>query len=76
MELSASGSFTDSRAHNVMMTDVVANAVRLYRVISGAGDVFTGNFQPTSLERTGEYNQAEQFSLSLGSAGTIAYVAA
>ena len=51
-------------------------AAQLYKLTSGLGDTFVGNFQINSLERNGEYNGAEQFSTSLASAGDIVYTAA
>jgi predicted secreted protein len=75
MELSGSGSFTNANSHKAMMADYLARYVGLFRCISGAGDTFTGNFLCTTLERSGEFNQAEQFTIGLASAGAITYTA-
>jgi len=75
MELSGSGSFTNAASHKQMMADYTSRYVGLFRVISGAGDIFSGNFLCSTLERSGELNQAEQFTIGLASAGAITYTA-
>ncbi len=76
MELSASGMFSDAAVIKSLMADVVAGEIKVFKIISGAGDIFEGSFLVASLERSGEYNGAEQYTLSLASAGTIAYTPA
>lgn len=73
MELSASGVFSSAYALNDIMTDVTSGAIQTFKVISGRGDSFLGSFLVSSCERSGEYNGAEQYSLSLASAAAIAY---
>lgn len=75
MELSAAGMFTDAAIMRDIMADVVAGAINAFRIVSGAGDEFQGNYLVASCERSGEYNQAEQYTLSLASAGAITYTA-
>ncbi len=43
------------------------------KIISAAGDSYTGDFVVTSFERSGENGGAEAFTLSLESAGDITY---
>lgn len=76
MELSASGIFSDATVLASLMTDVTTGAIVNFKIISGRGDMFVGAFLITSCERNGEYNGAEQYTLSLASAGAIAYTAA
>lgn len=76
MALTAAGMFTDSSTHDELMTDATNGAIHDFKIISGRGDTFVGPFLVASLERTGEYNGAEQFSLSLSSAGAIEYTPA
>lgn len=52
------------------------SALANFRVRFGDGDTVTGPYLLNSFERTGEYNQAETFSISLSSAGPQVYVAA
>jgi predicted secreted protein len=76
MELSASGMFSDAASLSDMTADVVAGNIPTFKVVSGRGDVFIGAFLVASCERNGEYNAAEQYSLSLASAGSVAYTPA
>lgn len=75
MELSAAGIFTDDYTHNEMMADVTAGTIAGFKVISGRGDTFVGNFLVGSVERSGEYNGAEQYTMALSSAGAITFTA-
>jgi TP901-1 family phage major tail protein len=76
MELSASGIFSDAAALASIMADVTAGNIVQFQIISGRGDKFVGLFLVASVERNGEYNGAEQYSLTLASAGTVTYTAA
>lgn len=76
MELSASGVFSDDVSLADIMADVTAGNIVQFKVISGRGDTFVGMFLVQACERNGEYNGAEQYTLTLASAGTIAYTPA
>jgi len=76
MELSASGIFSNADVLNDIMTDVTNGAISNFKITSGRGDSFLGDFLVASCERSGEYNQAEQYTLSLSSSGAIAYTPA
>jgi len=76
MELSAAGIFTYAAIMETIIADVLAGNVVEFKVISGAGDTFVGLFLVASCERSGEYNQAEQYTLSLASAGEVTYTPA
>lgn len=76
MELSAAGVFSDGTSIGDIMSDVTSGAIVEFKIISGRGDYFVGLFLVASCERSGEYNQAEQYTLSLASAGAIAYTPA
>jgi len=76
MEMSASGVFSDASILDDIMSDVTNGAIITLKLISGRGDSFLGAFLITSCERNGEYNGAEQYTLSLASAGAVAYTAA
>ena len=76
MELSASGVFTDAESLEDIMLDVTTGGIVQFKIISGRGDTFVGMFQVVSCERNGEYNGAEQYSLTLASAGAVVYTAA
>lgn len=76
MELSAAGVFSDGAVIGDIMNDVTSGAIVEFKIISGRGDYFVGLFLVASCERSGEYNQAEQYTLSLASAGAIVYTPA
>lgn len=76
MELSASGIFTSDVSLGDIMSDVTSGSIVQFKIISGRGDTFVGMFLVASCERNGEYNGAEQYSLTLASAGTVTYTAA
>lgn len=76
MSVSLSGVFTDDATHVQAQQDAFDDVIKNYTLISGAGDSFSGAFQIASIERSGEHNNAEQFSMSLESAGTITYTPA
>lgn len=76
MEMSASGIFSDAEVLATIMQDVVDGAIEQFKLISGNGDTFVGLFLIQSCERSGEYNQAEQYTLSLASAGAVTYTPA
>jgi len=76
MSLKGSGVVSD----NAVFTDKIMVAkmadTHLYlKIESGLGDVWVGNFAIPSVERSGEYNKEENFSITLESAGEITYTA-
>lgn len=73
MDVSGSGVVDNTAAFKAMMSDHMAGTINTYKLISGQGDYFVGLFQINSIERNGEHNGAELFSLSLASAGDITY---
>lgn len=76
MEMSCSGMFSDATILGQIMTDVTAGTINVFKLISGRGDTFVGAFLITSCQRSGEYNGAEQYTLSFASAGTVTYTPA
>jgi len=76
MSISISGVFTDAASLQQAMQDTLARTVDDYVIISELGDSFVGEFMITSLERSGEYNDAEQYSITLESSGEPVYTPA
>ncbi len=74
--VSANGFFTDHASLVSVQTAARNGTILNYTIISGRGDKYVGAFQITSFERNGEYNGAEQFSISLESSGEVVYTAA
>ena len=76
MEMSGSGIFKESATLDSLVESVVNGpCIKRFRLISGSGRKFTGDFK-INLELSGEYNGAEQYSVTLASAGVIDYVKA
>lgn len=76
MEASGSGMFSNDFSADDMVSDAMTGSIVDFKLISGRGDKFVGPFLVATCERTGEYNGAEQYSLSLASAGAIVHTPA
>ena len=78
ISVSGSGVFTDSAAEVLLRTTYAAQsgasaAFKLFQIFIPALGTFTGLFQITSLEYSGEYNGEATYSVSLESAGAITF---
>lgn len=71
VSISLSGIVKDSAAEATLQTNAFAQTIDNYKITTGAGDTFTGAFQITQYERSGEVNGAEEFSATLESSSTI-----
>lgn len=69
----ASGVFNNDDSLNLIMSDVMNNNFPTLKIISGRGDTFVGVMQVVSIERQGEYNKEEQYSIKIESAATVTY---
>lgn len=76
MSVKLAGVFKDEAKLNACMAQAVANTVKRFKLISESGETFIGPFAIPSLERAGEYNKEETYSLTLDSADEIDYTAA
>src|SRR5262249_6518216 len=72
--LSGSGVFTDSAAEETVRSYAFANAVKNYELHFSNGDLVRGAFQMTHYERTGDIGDEERYTLTLESAGVMAWV--
>jgi len=73
---SFSGIFNNDATLATMITKARDGVISNFKLVSARGDSFTGAFQVTSMERSGEYNDAEQYSFSLESSGAITFTPA
>ncbi len=73
--ISGSGVFTDSASEEDVRGYFMAGTIDTYQVIVPDFGTFEGDFQVTSLEYSGEYNGEAAFSITLESAGAIAWTA-
>ena len=76
MSLKGSGVVSDNAVFtDHIMVAKMENTHLVLKIESGLGDVWQGTFAIPSVERSGEYNKEENFSITLESAGTITYTA-
>lgn len=74
VSISGSGVFEQDSSLARVRADILAQSLRNFRVIEhSSGDYFAGSFKMTSLERAGDYNNEQSWSLSLESSGEITY---
>ena len=76
MSISLSGVVTDETKYNEIIADHLARLHKNYQMVSDRGDSFEASFEVASQERSGEVNDAEQFSITLESAGDVVYTPA
>lgn len=73
--LSSSGLLQDEVAHTVLVTAAANGTIANYQLIFANGLTITGPFQVASVEVSGEYTGAQQYSITLESAGDIVLTA-
>lgn len=73
MDVRVEGVVTNSAVYLEVQTQATERTTRRYQFRSGNGDVWECDMVVQSLERTGTYNGAETFSLSLQSTGAIVF---
>jgi TP901-1 family phage major tail protein len=73
ISLTGAGLFTNDANINLLQTKAISGSVIKCRLISGKGDIFEGFFYVSSFERNGNYNGAEEFSVTLDSAASITH---
>ena len=70
--LSGSGVFNTSSTLTQISSDVLSGTLREFQVEDAdSGQLWTGFFQVTSWERTGEHDGMQSYSVSLASSGAI-----
>lgn len=73
MSVSGSGVFKDTAGEEQVRALAFSSALHKFEITTGNGDKFTGTFQLTSYERSGEHAGEETFSISLESSGAITF---
>ncbi len=76
LSVSAAGLFSDEAKINEMQVEVLAGTHANYKITSARGDSFEGPFELATFERSGDKVDAEQFTVTLESAGDIVYTPA
>jgi TP901-1 family phage major tail protein len=75
MSISLSGVFDNAASLTAMIGKFMGGTLDNYELVSGYGDKFAGKFLITSIERAGEHNGEETYTMSLESGGEITYTA-
>ncbi len=73
--ISATGIFQDTTTDETIRGYVFANSLNPFAFIFPNGDYIEGTFQITTYERSGDYQGAETFSITLESTGIPTYTA-
>jgi len=76
MSISGSGVFQDDVTLAAMRVAAIAKTLDAYTILFESGDDYTGTFQCTSVEQSGEHNGEVTYSVSLESSGVITFTAA
>ena len=71
--ISGSGVFTDASSETTLKTNALADTINNYQFLVPDFGTFTGAFQVTSLEYSGEFNGEVTYSCSFESAGAITF---
>ncbi len=73
--INAGGVFEDSAAEDLVRLAAFSGSALNSKLLFGNGDVLSGSFLVSSLERAGNHDGEETYRLVLESAGTITYTA-
>lgn len=73
MSISGAGIFSDDAPLAIIQARSHDGALYNYRLISDRGDQYQGAFQTATFDRTGAFNNSEEFSISLESSGVIVF---
>jgi len=73
LSISAAGVFKDAASETTVRVNAQNDSIDNYQITFDNGDTYTGAFQITSLEYTGEHNGARQYSMTLESAAAIVF---
>lgn len=78
-DITAQGIYDSNVSHYIDDLEAAALAggtIKPFRLVSGAGDYFEGWWSVATFKRTGPYNEAETFEVTLRSHNQITHVAA
>ena len=73
--LSGTGVFKDSVAENLVRGYALNGLMGTWEITADNGDIFTGNFLCSKMEYTGNYNGAQEYSMSLEASGVVTLTA-
>lgn len=75
MSVSGSGVFTDSAAESSLRAKALSGEIANYELIFENGDLFSGAFQVTTLDYSGDHNGERTYTLALESSGPVSFEA-
>lgn len=73
MALTAAGPISSDAMQKALELAANSSPIKNFKIVTGRLDTYVGPFLISSFARTGEHNQAEQWTVSLDSAGAITY---
>jgi TP901-1 family phage major tail protein len=76
LSVSAAGLFTDAAVEETVRGYAAAGTANIFSLFLPNNDTIEASFIIASYERSGEYNGAEEVSITLEASGTITYTAA
>ncbi len=75
MSVTGAGVFTNSVAESTLCGKVLDGTLAHYEIVFENGDLFTGAFQVTALDYSGDHDGERSYTLALESSGSIDFVA-
>lgn len=75
LTMDVAGLFTDANIEEDFRGYAFAKTINLFHLFFGNGDVLSAQFQISNYGRAGEYNDAEGYTMSLNSSGSLTYTA-
>ena len=73
IDISAAGIVSDGASLTTLRSAVMSGQIRFFKIVSGLGDYWTGLFQVASMERSGDNDKEEVYTIKLLSSGVITY---
>jgi TP901-1 family phage major tail protein len=75
-EISAAGVLSNAASLVTMKAAADAGQIRYFKIVTGQGDTYVGQFQVASFERSGDYDKEEVYTLKLMNHGACTYTPA
>lgn len=73
IDITAAGIVSDATSLQTVRNAVMLGQIRYCKIISGLNDIFTGQFQIQSCDRSGAHDKEEIYTIKLQSSGVITY---
>ena len=73
LTITATGVFTDTAILNTIKGYAFSDSINSFVIVFGNGDTLEAQFQFSSFETTGDFNNEESYNFTLESSGTITF---